>query len=305
VNDLDALRRRFLGATTPPRSEVADLSLARRWARAVGLDEDLLEVGAPVPTTFVQCLAQPPIGPAAMRSEHDPSEPVVHWLLPVEGRALNAGDEIQLDRPVLVGETVTRTSEIRSIEVRPNRRGALRLWVSSLTTYRVDDETRVRWTNSQVVLLDELPHSSPRPEGPVAPPPSLPRRAQPGDPALVRRIGRAEIARFCSLNEELVDVHLDDDAARAHGLPGAIVPGWLKLGLVASAVDAGYGLGAAARLEARYVGLDGCGAALAVVTDGPAGDELAVSVCDADSGVPSVTGTVTLRSPRPGGSGRG
>jgi hypothetical protein len=93
--------------------------------------------------------------------------------------------------------------------------------------------------------------------------------------------------------------------AASAGLPGAIVPGWLKLGLVASAVDAGYGLGAAARLEARYVGLDGCGAALAVVTDGPAGDELAVSVCDADSGVPSVTVPVTLRSPRPGGSGRG
>jgi len=303
VNDVDALRRRFLGAATPPRSEVADLSLARRWARAVGFDEDLLEVGAPVPATFVQCLAQPTIGPAAMRSEHDPSEPIVHWLLPVEGRALNAGDEIHVDEPVRVGETVTRTSELRSLEVRPNRSGAPRLWVRSLTTYRVAGGTRVRWTNSQVVLLDELPHSPPRPEAPVAPPP--PRRAQPGEPALRRRVGRAEIARFCALNEELVDVHLDDDAARSHGLPGAIVPGWLKLGLVASAIDARCGLGAAARIEARYVGVDECGAELVVGIDGAGGEELRVSVCDADSGVASVTGTVTLRSPRPGGSGRG
>ena len=41
-------------------------------------------------------------------------------------------------------------------------------------------------------------------------------------PALVRQTGFAHWNRFAAVNDEFVPIHMDDDAGRAQGFPGAI-----------------------------------------------------------------------------------
>jgi acyl dehydratase len=49
--------------------------------------------------------------------------------------------------------------------------------------------------------------------------------------------GLPQVVRYCALNWNFPVVFLDAEAARAAGLPGTIVPGPLKLGLIYRALD--------------------------------------------------------------------
>ena len=51
------------------------------------------------------------------------------------------------------------------------------------------------------------------------------------------RPGRAEVARFCALIWAFPEFFLDEAAAKRVGMPGMIVPGPLKVGLIYRAVD--------------------------------------------------------------------
>jgi acyl dehydratase len=51
------------------------------------------------------------------------------------------------------------------------------------------------------------------------------------------RPGLAQVARFCALIWAFPEFFLDGEAARRVGMPGTIVPGPLKVGLIYRAVD--------------------------------------------------------------------
>lgn len=56
-------------------------------------------------------------------------------------------------------------------------------------------------------------------------------------PALEIRPGLGMVIRYCALNWNFPPFFYDPEAARAIGMPGTIVPGPLKLGLLYRAVD--------------------------------------------------------------------
>lgn len=56
-------------------------------------------------------------------------------------------------------------------------------------------------------------------------------------PALEVRPGLGMVIRYCALNWNFPPFFYDPEAARAVGMPGTIVPGPLKLGLLYRAID--------------------------------------------------------------------
>jgi acyl dehydratase len=48
-------------------------------------------------------------------------------------------------------------------------------------------------------------------------------------PAFERRTGFAEWNRFAAVNDEFIPIHMDDEAGRAAGFPGAIGMGFLQV----------------------------------------------------------------------------
>jgi acyl dehydratase len=56
-------------------------------------------------------------------------------------------------------------------------------------------------------------------------------------PPLELRPGLGQVIRFCALNWNFPEAFYDPEAARAQGMPGTIVPGPLKLGLIYTAIE--------------------------------------------------------------------
>jgi acyl dehydratase len=101
--------------------------------------------------------------------------------------------------------------------------------------------------------LWEMLNRTPEEQGDRVPPAPLvavpgtdPRSAREGDPLASRLLTPSleQVIRYCGVTWNFTPIFFDPEAARAGGLPGTIIPGPLKLSLLADAVLAWAGPGA-------------------------------------------------------------
>lgn len=219
----------------PPISVSAEQ--LRRYARATGIDASGGEPDIPV---FGAALALPALEAAAFEviPEH------------LRDRGLHAAHTIVRRRRMTPGAFLIRT---RSRRVR-SRRGAARIVVDSETRSAegpiVEEQTFVVALRGVAVkdgapaggqAVPPPPPAAAAPPPPAAAPPSPPAAATPGGAGgglgvFTVRFPPGTAAAYAEASGDHRAIHLDDAAARAHGLPGAINHGLCTLAFVVNGV---------------------------------------------------------------------
>jgi acyl dehydratase len=190
--------------------------------------------------------------------DEDRVPPAVLWVpdagrevspLPgLPGSGILTGDEWELRRQIRPRETLVAVNRLLDL----NERFGSRLG-HTLTT-------RHEWTFSDAAgepvafarcsLAYYRQEDMPRREGPEGygpPPPAAPlaaatgagpHRAQPGDPLTSRLLTPTleQVIRYIAVTWNITAIFFDPEAAKAAGLPGTLIPGPLKLGLLAEMV---------------------------------------------------------------------
>jgi acyl dehydratase len=233
----DALRAR-VGVPTEPRDVTVTAETVQRLREALTNDPDAPDDGR-VPPAAVMVLE-------SMRATAP--------LPDLPGSSLVTGDEWELRRPLRVGEPLRVVSRLADVNERLGGRLGHALFVRHEWEIDAADGQPVAFARRSMAYYHgagRRPAEPPPPAEMMPPPPSAedlppgvdPWTAREGDPIAMRvlRPARSQVARFSALTWGFTPIFFDDDAARAAGLPGTIIPGPLKLALLSEAVMAWAG----------------------------------------------------------------
>jgi len=166
------------------------------------------------------------------------------------GEGLVTGDEWELRRAIRVGETLTAVNRLVDLSERFGSRLGHTLAVRHEWEFTDAAGEAVAFARRSVAYYrsEEMPRRDELPEGPGTAPagsppmePSAgadPHVAAPGDPLQSRQVTPTleQVIRYIAVTWNITTIFFDPGAARAAGLPGTIVPGPLKLGLLAELV---------------------------------------------------------------------
>ncbi|MGQ0566899.1 MAG: MaoC/PaaZ C-terminal domain-containing protein, partial [Gemmobacter sp.] len=112
-----------------------------------------------------------------------------------------------------------------------------------------------------------------------------------GGDAVFGPVTRTDLVRYAGASGDFNPLHHDPDFARAAGLPDVIAHGMYSAGLVASAVERRFGVGAMARYAVRFRAPVRVGDVLALDCD-RTGPDLSLTLRRGDDTV--LSGTATL-----------
>ena len=165
--------------------------------------------------------------------------------LPEDG--LVTGDEWELRREIRVGETLTAVNRLLDLSERFGSRLGHTLAIRHEWTFSDAAGEPVAYALRAMAYYRReglRPRDEPPPEHT---PPGLPLEASPGAEPLTAQPGDAlagrlltptleQVIRYMAVTWNITTIFFDADAAQAAGLPGTLIPGPLKLGLLAEAV---------------------------------------------------------------------
>lgn len=169
--------------------------------------------------------------------------------------SLVTGDEWEMRRALRLGETLTAVNRLADLSERFGSRLGHTLTVRHewIFTNATGDLVALTRRSMAYYRSEGLRSREERPEeaGPSAPPLAAapgadPSSAREGDPLDARLLTPSleQVIRYCAITWNITPIFFDPEAARASGLPGTIIPGPLKLSLLADAVLAWAGPGA-------------------------------------------------------------
>lgn len=227
----DAVRA-MVGASTPPRLVTVTAETVRRVREALAdgpvLDSD------DVPAAVLAVL------------ESEQALPLPEGL---PESSLVTGDEWEWRRPLRLGETLSVTARLADANERFGGRLGHSLFLRHESVFAGADGEPAAYARRSIAYYDGAgvrpsddlpPEDAPLPELSPLPQGVDPRSAAEGEPITPRVVTPtlSQVVRFCGATWSFVPIFYDPDAARAVGLPGTIIPGPLKLSLVAETVRA-------------------------------------------------------------------
>lgn len=216
--DIDVLRQ-WIGKTETV-TDYLDAGRARRFQATLDRTPDFSE-GRELPP-FWHYIYCNPEAPASSLKE-DGHEKLGRFLPPVAlPRRMWAGGTVTIDRPLLAGETCTKTSTIRDVAMKHGRSGPL-CFVTVDHDFAVDGEHRQ--TERQNIVYREMPEpGSPAPKHVAAPENPTASFAVTPDAVL--------LFRYSALIFYGHRIHYDIDYTRdVEGYPGLVVHGPLMAAL--------------------------------------------------------------------------
>ncbi|MEQ9491510.1 MAG: MaoC family dehydratase N-terminal domain-containing protein [Alphaproteobacteria bacterium] len=147
------------------------------------------------------------------------------FLPPVDlPRRMWAGGKVTIDSPVLLGETIRRTSTIKSVEVKNGRSGQL-CFVTVQHDFTGDDGA-IRFSEQHDIVYRDQPAPDAPPPKPVPPP-------QDADWSEIFTPTSVLLFRFSALTYNGHRIHYDRDYARnEEGYPGLVFHGPLTVTLL-------------------------------------------------------------------------
>ena len=163
------------------------------------------------------------------------------------GNTLVTVDEWELRREIRVGETLAAVNRLTDLSERFGSRlghtlAARHEWTFSDATGEPVAYARraMAYYRQEGLRPRDEPPREHAPTTPVleATPGADPLRAQPGDPLPGRLLTPTleQVIRYMAVTWNITTIFFDAEAAHAAGLPGTLVPGPLKLGILAQAV---------------------------------------------------------------------
>lgn len=205
----------------PVQVEIDEISLplCRRLAAFLDHDPNQLALGDDFPLTWTSVL----FPPLARQSEIGPDgHPRKGEFLPDLGlpRRRFAGRDLELVRPMRIGEQLTRRSTVHEIAEKVGRSGPM-AFVTVL--HEAAGEGGVAYREYQRIVYLAAADSAPAPAKPK-PQPVMP------EPRWVKsaRFGTVELFRYSALTYNAHRIHYDRDyAINAEGYPGLVVNGGL------------------------------------------------------------------------------
>jgi 3-methylfumaryl-CoA hydratase len=217
-NDISSLRA-AIGKETRLTERVDEAAVAR--FEAVFDRQGKLAEGDPVPLLFHFCLGQPVSSTALLGPDGHPAESVLRppATLP---RRMWAGGEVQFHHSILVGQSVTRRTEIEDVVLKEGQSGAL-CFVT--VRHRLECEGMEMTTERQDIVYRaaEVRSSTPRPQ-PTAPE-GVHRRAV--------AVTAPLLFRYSAVTFNAHRIHYDLPYAREkEGYPGLVVHGPLQATLL-------------------------------------------------------------------------
>lgn len=218
--DMDRLRA-WIGR----EETVADVitpQLAVRFAATLGLPLDEPALGVPAPAMLHYCLAPPA---AAMNDLGPDGHPARGSFIPPVPlpRRMWAGGDITFHAPLLVGETVWRTTRIADVALKEGRSGRL-CFVTLQHTYEVDGRRRLE-ERQDVVYRDLQP-------GPASST-GKPERAPTGDNTRTIDTSPTLLFRYSALTFNGHRIHYDRTyAVEQEGYLGLVVHGPMQATLL-------------------------------------------------------------------------
>lgn len=159
------------------------------------------------------------------------------------GRILHGEQDFRFHRPIVPGETLVSKARMTGWEGLPNGTRAC--------TYLETRDESGGLVNEQYVTLFVRGFDDGRSVGELSPPHRLDPSARDGAPALdvVQRIDEDQTFRYSQASGDPMPIHLDEDAARAAGLPGIIAHGLCVMAFSSWALLEGLADGDVARLK--------------------------------------------------------
>jgi 3-methylfumaryl-CoA hydratase len=206
----------YIGVERSVTDVVTPLSVAR-LAATLDVDDPATTAGDPLPPGW-QCVYF--LGadrPGALAPDGLPAETALLPPVPLP-RRMFGGARLRFDRPICVGETITRSSTLAAIEPKETRAGPM---VRAVLRHVIATPAGPAITEEQDILY--LPAADPD-----APPPA-PRPA-PADAAWTRAVTPDAVLlfRYSALTFNTHRIHYDQAYAReAEGYPGLVVQGTL------------------------------------------------------------------------------
>lgn len=212
-----------------------------------------------VTTTVVHRLYEMLGGPAGSGDRVPPAVLIMpdagREVAPLPGlpeNSLVTGDEWELRRSVRPGETLTAVNRLADLSERFGGRLGHTLTVRHEWTFTDGAGELVALARRSLAYYrqeglrprDERPeHQAPPTPLPARTSGTDPRTAAEGDPIGGRLITPTleQVIRYCAVTWNFTPIFFDPAAARAAGLPGTIIPGPLKLALLADTVLAWAG----------------------------------------------------------------
>jgi acyl dehydratase len=165
------------------------------------------------------------------------------------GSGILTGDEWELRRQIRLGESLAAVSRLVDLNERFGSRLGHTVTARHEWTFSDAADESVAFARRSIAYYrqedmprrDELngygppPGTAPLPEAATG---GDPYTAQPGDPLTSRRLTPTleQVIRYIAVTWNITTIFFDPEAAKAAGLPGTIIPGPLKLGLLAEAV---------------------------------------------------------------------
>ena len=165
------------------------------------------------------------------------------------GNGLVTGDEWQLRREIRLGERLTAVNRLVDLSERFGSRLGHTLTARHEWTFSDAADEPVAFARRSLAYYrqedmprrDDAGRQGPTP-GVASPRETAtgadPHTAQAGDPLTTRLLTPSleQVIRYIAVTWNLTTIFFDPEAARAAGLPGTIIPGPLKLGLLAETV---------------------------------------------------------------------
>jgi acyl dehydratase len=245
--------KRAQGWATPPiEFPVGEHLCVAAYAKALAIDEpELCRLDA----ALAAGRRGRPVPPPMYAFFHVvPTDAVTEELGFTWGRTLAAAVDFEADRIVTDADCLTGQARVDAVWERPGRDGSARQFLRLVTDFRgAGGELVCRNTvlfmerkdgpADDVFRLDEEPPRQPRRSLPPRPTAPLCVRIGAELPAAaIPPVDRLMLARMSVAIENPDPIHLDDDAARAAGLPGVIGHGTTVVGLLYEPVRRWAGL---------------------------------------------------------------
>lgn len=233
------LGHRLVGQATPPRTTVVDESRIAAFAAATGDERGVADAGRVAPAMF----SVVPV----MASITDAVE-LMTGSRAVPATMLHMGHDLRIERPIRPRQELQARTVVRAIQARP-----------SGVVVQLDLETAASdgpLLNRQTMVLFFRGASGPDSAGEPASPYAGPARPDGSVETVTEIIDNDMTARYALASGDTNPIHLDDEAARAAGLPGRILHGLCTMAICTRGVAAVCADGQTSRLlrvAARFV----------------------------------------------------
>ena len=233
---LEKLRTRY-----EPRTATIDLDRARGFAAATNDDNPAYAAGRCAPPVF----AVVPTWEAMMVALHD--------VVPAAEQVamLHAEQDMHFARPLVPGRALVTSAEAYSLRA---ARGGTRFTMRVTSADALDGSPVVEQFATMLIRGAEVARADgppdPAGDGPVPPPHPFPAGARSAQVAeVVTTVDPDQALRYAAASGDANPIHVDDEAARAVGLPGVILHGMCTMALCAKAVVDALAAGDPGRLR--------------------------------------------------------